>query len=93
MQNHSTKTQHIIAKITSIKIRSHKGTSTFQSLPQWCEGGGGEEVCRGGMAELTARQSFQSLQGGGAWLAQSAEHWTFNLRVVSSSPMVGIETT
>lgn len=40
-------------------------------------------VYSGGMAELTARQSLQSLPGGGAWLAQSAEYRTFDLTVVN----------
>ena len=30
---------------------------------------------------------------GGAWLAQLVEHVTLDLRVVNSSPMLGIEIT
>ena len=30
---------------------------------------------------------------GGAWLGQSVKHATLDLRVVSSSPMVGVEPT
>ena len=29
----------------------------------------------------------------GTWLVQSVEHVTFDLRVVNSSPMVGVEIT
>ena len=29
----------------------------------------------------------------GAWLAQSTEHMTLNLRVMSSSPTLGVEPT
>ena len=33
----------------------------------------------------------QNLKFGGAWLAQPVEHATLDLRVVSLSPMLGIE--
>ena len=36
---------------------------------------------------------FISVKDGGAWLAQLEEHATLDLRVVSWSPMLGVEIT
>ena len=39
------------------------------------------------------QMEFKNRQNRGTWLAQLVEHVTLDLRVVSSSPMVGVEIT
>ena len=43
--------------------------------------------------EVSESPKSKNRKGGGKWLAQSVEHATLDLGVVSSSPMVGVEPT
>ena len=43
--------------------------------------------------KIWKQTEYSSIDEWGAWLAQSVKHVTLDLRVVSSSPMLGIELT
>uniref|UniRef100_A0A7N5JXH0 Uncharacterized protein n=1 Tax=Ailuropoda melanoleuca TaxID=9646 RepID=A0A7N5JXH0_AILME len=75
---------YIVQGLKSIGERDlifHKGLHNVSTLPIW----GGNAV------EL--RVPKEGKQGWGAWLPQSGEHATLDLRVVSLSPMLGVEMT
>ena len=48
---------------------------------------------RSGTQEVSKVKPLSTVCGGGTWLAQCTKHGTLDLRVVSSSPILGVEIT